>query len=497
MKRRYAAKIRILAVLLAIGCFVPLHGMDSVLAKSKLAVKTVKVGGRLSLGSSQKGVSYKSSDSRIAAVSSKGIVTGKKAGTVKITRKSGKKKKSYTVRAVKNSRKPSVLPVTLDEVVLQDKQIQMQSPQKAVYSARIRNMSLKGTVRKISYCFEIQVKSPVTEPVPDDNATGGAVNPVSSGKETRWELKKKTVTLIAKNIAAGKTSARVQCEGDYTGLASNMKLIEINLYTGSARYCYKATEKTYLFTWGTKDKKAPKITGLVKGKSCTGYKDPYQSVYADKKKHWNPAQFVSAVDDRDGGVKVQTDTSRINWKKSGVYKIIFKAGDKAGNVAKSWAKVRVIVPGTAESIADQVLRSITKTSWSDKKKAKAIYQYVRKRCSYVHNAPHGDWRSVAARGIRYQSGDCYTYYAVARLLMTRAGIPNVMVKRYPTPRGMRHYWNLVYIKGGWYHFDATPRSRSRKASFCLKTDAQMFSYSSGYTFQFKRGAFVKRAVKKL
>lgn len=513
MRKRFIAKILVLVIFLTMSCFVTSGGENMVLAKSKSAVKKVKVGKQLFLGNHKKGAVYKSSDTRIASVNSKGMVTGKKAGTVKITQKVNKKKKSYTVKVIKNARKPATLPVTFDEVILQDEQIRVQSPEKTIYSAKIRNISSKGTIRKISYRFEINVKSPVSVSVPDDGkddtATGGAINPAPSGEETKWELKKKTVTITAANIAAGKISNRLQCEGDYTGLLSNMKLIEINLYTGSARYRYRAAEGKYLFTWGTKDKKAPTITGLVKKKSYTGYKDPYQSVYTDKKKKWNPARFVSAVDDRDGKVRVKADTSRINWKKSGIYKVYFRAKDKAGNVAKSWAKVRVIVPGTAESIADKVLRSITKNSWSDKKKAKAIYQYVRKRCSYVHNAAHKDWRVTAVKGIRYQSGDCYTYYSVSRLLLTRAGIPNVMVKRYPTPRGMRHYWNLAYVRGGWYHFDTTPRIRTqsrtrnrsrthnRAASFCLRTDAQMFAYSRGYTFRFKRRAYVKRATRKL
>lgn len=499
MKRLGIAKIIVLVISLTMNGIVIPGAESTVLAKGKPAVKKVKVGKQLSLGNRKKGAVYKSSDSRIASVSREGVVTGKKTGTVKITQKVNRKKKNYTVKVVKNPRKPSALPVTFDEVALQEEQIQRQSPEKTIYSARIRNTSSKGTIRKISYHFEIQVKTQVSVPVPDegkeDSATGGAVDPVPPEEEIKWEITKKNVSVTAKNIAPGKSSGRIQCEGDYTGIAANMKLKEIDLYTGKARFRYKAAEGTYHFSWGTKDKKAPVITGLVKKKSYTGYKDPYQCVYTDKKKGWNPARFVSAVDDRDGKVGIKSDTSRINWEKSGIYKVYFRAKDKAGNEAKSWAKVQVIVPGTAESMADQALRRIIKKGWSDKKKAKAIYRYVRGRFGYVQNAAHRDWRVTALHGLRYQSGDCYTYYSVSRLLLTRAGIPNVMIKRYPVPRGMRHYWNLVYVNGGWYHFDTTPRQR--RAVFCLWTDAQLSAYSRGYTFSFKRSAFVARAKKRL
>lgn len=520
--KRHFIMILVLTVVLAQGYHRISGGQGKIFAKGKTMAKTVKVGKRISLVSGKKEAVYKSGDVRIASVDSEGMVTGKKVGMVKITQKVQNEKKTYTIKVTKNSGKPDSLPVTLDEVTLLNEQIQMQSLDEAVYSVRIRNTSLKGTVKKILYHYEIRVKVPVSFPdaregnsgaeiggttTPEETtsgniceldstaATGGAVSPNLAVGEIKTKLQKKTVTITVKNIAAGKTSSVVQCEGDYTGLVSNMELKEIDLYTGSARQRYTVSDGKYLFTWGTADKKAPKITGLVKGKSCTGHNDPYQTVYSDKKENWSPAKFVLAVDDRDGKVKVKADTSKINWKKSGIYKVYFTACDKAGNVAKSWAKVRIIVPGTAESIADQVLRSIIRSDWSDVKKARAIYRYVRKRCSYVHNATHKDWRISAVRGIRYQSGDCYTYYAVSRMLLTRAGISNVMINRDPTPRGMRHYWNLVYVKGGWYHFDTTPRVRN--ASFCLWTDAQLFAYSRGYTFQFRRSSYVKRAEKRI
>ena len=138
------------------------------------------------------------------------------------------------------------------------------------------------------------------------------------------------------------------------------------------------------------------------------------------------------------------DTSKIRWSKSGDYRIYYTAKDSDNNQSKAWATVRVIVPGSAESAADQVLRSITKSGWSDEKKARAIYRYV---------------------------------------------------TRYPVPGGQRHFWNLTYVRGGWYHFDTTPRTR--KGTFCLMTDAQLHEYSSGYTFSFNRKLYPKRAGKRI
>ena len=144
-------------------------------------------------------------------------------------------------------------------------------------------------------------------------------------------------------------------------------------------------------------------------------------------------------------------------------------------------------------MADDVLSEIIQPNWSDTRKARAIYAFVKNHCSYVDNGSRSDWRTVGLNGIRYQTGDCYMFYAVSRLLLTRAGIPNIMISRYPVYHGAHHYWNLVYVQGGWYHFDTTPRVR--KGYFCLVTDKQLFGYSSGYTFQFKRNAYPARATK--
>jgi uncharacterized protein YjdB len=46
-------------------------------------------------------VTYSTSDKKIAAVSAKGVVTAKKAGTAKITIRSGSKKVIVTVKVTK------------------------------------------------------------------------------------------------------------------------------------------------------------------------------------------------------------------------------------------------------------------------------------------------------------------------------------------------------------------------------------------------------------
>lgn len=426
------------------------------------------------------GYSYSSSDSTIAYVNKEGVVTGKRPGEVQIKVKyQGKQKKlDLTVKAVKN--KPE-LPVALDEVALQGVKMKKNAKNGYRYSAVVKNCAKKGTVKKIIYYYQVTVL------VPNASSQKPDTEIHNETKQT------KTVTLKATSIRSGKKSKRISCQGDYSGKPSSMKLTKIVLYAGDALYEYSGKKKSGTLKWGRKDTKAPVFSGWVGKESCYN-KEPIRICYSDRKKTYQFKDHVSAVDARDGKVSFKVDASKINWNKDGIYKVYYTAKDRAGNVGKAYAKVQVIVPDSPESAADEVLRSVIKKNWSDEKKFRAIYRYVKGHCSYVDSGAHKNWRKVGLNGIRYQSGDCFTYYAVAKLLISRAGLYNLTVTRYPVGR-THHWWNLVYVRGGWYHLDTTPRQRAGK--FCLVTDAQLRGYSSGLTFSFNQKKYPKRAKKKI
>lgn len=443
---------------------------------ARISGHTVRVGKQIQI----RGVSgavYKSTNTSVASVDPDGTVTGKKSGKCKIqVSKKGFTSKSFTVTVRKNPGNPRTLPVTVPEVSLKGD---------VLNSIRVHNDSKKGTIRHIECKYLVKERAEGTTPAVETS-------------NTEYASVQKTVILTAQNIAPGKSKVMKMKDGK--GVSGQNQILQIqlekiSLYAGDALQVYNAVKRTYSFGWGTKDTQPPQIKGLLKNRSVTGHNDAYRVYYSDRRSTYNLAKGVSATDNRDGQVKVTADDSKVNWKKTGMYRLYFRATDKAGNRSVSWAKVQVIVSGTAESVADQVLRSITRKGWSDAKKARAIYTYIRSHSSYVNNSAHKHWRDSATSGLRYQSGDCYTYYAMSRLLLTRAGIPNVMINRYPTPGGRRHYWNLVYVAGGWYHFDTTPRSRN--ARFCLWTDSQLWAYSSGYTFRFNNKLYPERAKKRI
>lgn len=493
-------KWKISAVVIALAWIILAGGNQTEAreVKASLSASTVKVGKQVKINTEKnlkEGCTYSSSDSSVAYVSKIGVITGKKPGKVQIKVKSKgcqSRKLNLTVKAVE---KGPTLPVAMDEVSLQGVKMKKHSQNGYTYSAVVKNSAKKGVVKKIAYYYQVTVCEP------DSNKQNTTTNSDSTGTDEQTDtqavqdLKKQTKTVVLKvsSIKAGKKSKRVSCEGDYTGNVKAMKLTKICLYTGEALYEYHVGKNSYTLKWGSKDTKAPTFSGWVGKASCYN-KEPIRICYSDRKKTYKFKDHVSARDARDGKVSFKVNTSKINWKKEGIYKVYYTAKDKAGNVGKAYAKVQVYIPDTAENVADEVLRSVIKKNWSDEKKLRAIYRYTKGHCSYVDNGTHKNWRNTALRGIRYQSGDCFTYYAVTRLLISRAGIYNLTVTRYPVTSA-HHWWNLVYVRGGWYHLDTTPRQRDGK--FCLVTDAQLRSYSTGSTFAFNKKKYPNRAKKRI
>ncbi len=107
-------------------------------------------------------------------------------------------------------------------------------------------------------------------------------------------------------------------------------------------------------------------------------------------------------------------------------------------------------------------------------KAWAIYSYVLGNVSYINHTEKGDWIRAAYEGLVDKKGDCYAYACAAKALLTRAGIPNLDIRRIPT--SFEHYWNLVDVGEGWYHFDTTPRPDH--PTIFLWTDAELMEYNA-------------------
>lgn len=187
---------------------------------------------------------------------------------------------------------------------------------------------------------------------------------------------------------------------------------------------------------------------------------------------------VTVEDNCPEGLQLTVDNSSVNLEEAGVYPVVYTAVDAAGNTASVTVQLtiidRIYTIEEVNALADAVLASIITPEMSDRDKAWAIYTYIRRNVGYTEYPEKGDWVRAAYEGLAKRQGDCYVYASTAKALLTRAGIKNMDIAKIPTRK--EHYWNLVDVGDGWYHFDTTPRTDH--TVFFMWTDAELMAYSA-------------------
>lgn len=188
---------------------------------------------------------------------------------------------------------------------------------------------------------------------------------------------------------------------------------------------------------------------------------------------------VSVTDNRDEKVSFQVDNSKVNLQKEGTYTITYTATDKAGNTATATRTVKVlpklvIDQELVDGMAKDVLKKIIKSGMTQHQKIEAIYNYVRNNMTYV-SSPEKDIPNAAYVAFTKKRGDCFNYLAMTKLLLDHAGIQNMRIDRFGG--SSTHYWLLVNVGTGWYHFDTTPQSWQSPFRCFMKTNQEVWDYA--------------------
>ncbi len=219
------------------------------------------------------------------------------------------------------------------------------------------------------------------------------------------------------------------------------------------------------------DKEPPKITGVKNLTVFIGDRVSYKN-------------GVTVKDNLDTNVALVVDTGGVNLKKAGVYNLTYTAKDAAGNIAQAEATVTVKVKPASplnedelNKLADTVLAKIVTEDMTDVDKLWAIFKWTKYNIGYVDSSSHTDWRKGALQGFKQGSGDCFVYYATARMLMERSGFETQTVIR-DKGRKTKHFWSLVKVDGAWYHFDTTPTIK--KNTTFLLTDAELAEFNKQF-----------------
>lgn len=177
---------------------------------------------------------------------------------------------------------------------------------------------------------------------------------------------------------------------------------------------------------------------------------------------------ITVSDNLDPAPKLQIDNTGVDLSSPGEYTVIYTATDSAGNATEASATVFVYekqedhVPLEViyESI-DGLLSEIITDDMTDREKVEAVFWWIRLHTNYVNHSDKSDWIQAAYKMYTTRHGDCFSYFALNKLMLDRLGIPNIDVVKIPNwANDGHHYWSLVSIDGGinYYHVDITPRA---------------------------------------
>lgn len=189
-------------------------------------------------------------------------------------------------------------------------------------------------------------------------------------------------------------------------------------------------------------------------------------------------QNIEVEDNSEVSPSLEIDSSQVNLNMPGTYPVKYIAKDAAGNTSEESITITVLERTESEysldellAEADQILTQIIEPGMTDSEKAEAIYWWTKYNIAYVNHSVKSDWLQGAWQGINKRSGDCFNYFATSKLLLLQAGIESIDIVKSTGS----HYWSLVNIGDGYYHFDTTPRKAG--GEFFMLTDEEIIAYS--------------------
>lgn len=200
-------------------------------------------------------------------------------------------------------------------------------------------------------------------------------------------------------------------------------------------------------------------------------------------------KHISVSDNMDDDPVISIDNSAVDLETPGSYDVVYTVYDSSGN--QTCVTVTLTVKEKVYSFSEDadewlsheaqiILKQITDDDMNDMQKGYAIYYWTKKHIAYSDTSDKSDYRIAARDGFLKRRGDCFTYFAVSKVLLTEAGIQNKdMVKLRKSNRESRHYWSLINIGTGWYHFDCT-QYRYPKSNFYMVTDAELKKWDRTY-----------------
>ncbi len=211
---------------------------------------------------------------------------------------------------------------------------------------------------------------------------------------------------------------------------------------------------------------------------------------------------VSVTDNLDTNVELVIDNTAVDVKTPGTYPVVYHATDAAGN--STTENISVVVKEPEKGVynedivyylAGKVLKEIVNDSMTDIQKIKEVYTWTRTHIGYINTSDKSDWVKGAYQGLTEHQGDCFVYFATAKAMLNVLGVDNVDIVKSDTSHSA-HYWSLVNMGSGYYHYDCTPRKGG--GEFFMLTDEELEAYSSTHNNShiFDKSLYPARATEK-
>ena len=197
---------------------------------------------------------------------------------------------------------------------------------------------------------------------------------------------------------------------------------------------------------------------------------------------------VSVSDDCFGAVTLEIDTSILDTSRVGLYGVTYIARDVTGNETRQTVYVSVYEREISEqelwAACDAYLAELLSDNMSRENICRSIFDAVQRDLYYMPLGDKTDWVRVAYEALFVRGrGDCFSYFAAAKALLTRAGVPCLDIERSHAPGEETHFWLMVNLAdegeaARWYHFDPTELDQGESThSGCLFTDAELAAYN--------------------
>lgn len=190
---------------------------------------------------------------------------------------------------------------------------------------------------------------------------------------------------------------------------------------------------------------------------------------------------VFAEDNADPEPEIEVDKSKVDAKTAGTYDVTYTATDHEGNTSSVTVKYtfveKKIDDAKLDEAVDKVIGEIITDDMSVPEQAYAIFDYCYSNIIYTGTSDKTDWKSEAYRGLTEGVGDCFTFYSASYALLQKIDCQVLSVERLNGKT--QHFWCLVNLGTGWYHFDTCNVGPEHLRCF-MKTSEELVKYSVQY-----------------